>query len=275
MRTVEANSYNFTVDTNTDTTIATGELQNEMASRNSKMQVQAGGESRLETDQGGHLVAAVHNGPAIRENLFAQDSHLNQSQFKVVENAERSLIANKDSPASIYTERTAYMSHPKQNNGARPDAFMINDTITYANGNRQEVHLSFSNMTVNQQENINQELERNINIEDISNPNDELRNSMTSWEYADLMVKTDTELPELKQEFEEHITNENLQNMYEPEQIENTEMISDTSMEWDFNHNDYGNEMEVSENWGAECEQSTDVCSADVGAESSPSCDND
>lgn len=275
MKTVEANGYKFAVDTNTGTTTATGELQNEMASRNSKMQAQAGGELRLETDQGGHLVAAVHNGPAIRENLFAQDSHLNQSQFKVVENAERSLIANKDSLASIYTERTAYMSHPKQNNGARSDAFMINDTITYANGSRQEVHLSFSNMTVNQQENINQELERNINIEDISNPNDELRNSMTSWEYADLMVKTDTELPELKQEFEEHITNENLQNMYEPEQIENIEMISDTSMEWDFNHNDYGNEMEVSENWGAECEQSTDVCSADVGAESSPSCDND
>ena len=47
MRTVEANGYEFTVDTNTGTTTATGEIQNEMASRDSKIQVKAGGELRL------------------------------------------------------------------------------------------------------------------------------------------------------------------------------------------------------------------------------------
>lgn len=127
MRTIEVNGYEFTVDTVTGTTMAAGELQNKAASRDSKMQVQAGEELRLETDQGEHLVAAVHNGPAIKENLFAQDAHLNQSQFKVVENAERRLISNTDYPASIYTERTAYMPHAKQSNGVRPDAFMIMD----------------------------------------------------------------------------------------------------------------------------------------------------
>lgn len=159
MRKIEVNGYEFTENTSTGTTTAAGELQNVVASRDSKMQTQAGGALRLETDQGGHLVAAVHNGPAIKENLFAQDGHLNQSQFKVVENVERRLISNKDSTASIYTEYIAYMSHEKQNNGVRPDAFMINDTITYANRNKQEVHLSFPNMTTARQENINQELE--------------------------------------------------------------------------------------------------------------------
>lgn len=87
---------------------------------------------------------------------------------------------------------------------------------------------------------------------------------MSAIEYADLMVKTDAKLPELKQEFGEHITNEEMQSIYEPKMMENTESMSDYYMEWDFDNSDYGNETDISENWGAELEQSVDVCSADT-----------
>lgn len=279
-RTVEANGYEFTVDSVTGTTIATGEIQNETASRNNKMQVQAGDELRMSTDQGGHLVAASHNGPAIRENLFAQDGHLNQGQFKTIENAERRLVSNTENPVSIYTERTAYMSHPQQEKGVRPDAFMINDTITYADGSKQEVHLSFANMTVEQQENINQELGENVDMENIPNPGDTLRENMSAEEYADLMEKTDTELPGLKEEFEEHITNDNLQSMdvtMEVDAMEATDITNSNSADWDFDSSVYGNEADVSDSWdcGAECDAGVDGSSADAGADSSPGCDND
>lgn len=205
VRTIHESGYTFLIDEN-GTTIAAGRLQDIKAERNARLQAKAGGELRESGDQGGHLVAAQHNGPPISENLFAQDGRLNQGGFKSLENAEHRLISDPQGKAEIYTERTAFVSNVHAENGNRPDSFMVNDNIRYADGSVQDVHLSFSNMTVQEQEDINQVLETSILPEDISNPGDTLREFMSPEEYAQLMEETDTVLPNIRDEFDVQIT---------------------------------------------------------------------
>lgn len=197
---VNENGYTFQVK-ETGTTTVKGEVQNATAKRDGYLQTQAGGTLREATHQGGHLVAAQANGPAIKENIFAQDAKLNQGAYKSVENAEQRLL--KDN-ANIQTERTAYVSAQKNATGSIPDAFLINDRITYADGQTQEVHLSFANLTRTEQEGLNQELNAHADmLDELPNPGDELRNSMSTAEYSNLMEETDAGLSSVRNEFEE------------------------------------------------------------------------
>lgn len=198
-RTINANDYEFSIDTETGTTTVRGNLQSETAARGGKVGVPG----KLSTDHEGHLVAARANGPAIPENLHAQDRQLNQGTYKRVENAEQRLLADN---ATIQTERIAFTTDLQGGRGERPSAFMVNDRITYADGQTQDVHLSFANMTVNEQENINQSLDAHVDMLDVPNPGDTLRDSMSSMEYANLMENTDSEMPGIREEFEEQIS---------------------------------------------------------------------
>lgn len=198
-RTIEANGYRFDVYEN-GTVVAQGEIKDQPAEkRNIKMQREAGGTSRLGTDQGGHLVAARQYGPSIKENLSAQDRHLNQGPYKTVENAEINVIRNVSNPGIIQTERTAYITNITKN-GGRPDAYMINDFITYANNQTQQIHLSFSNLTVQEQEEMEQITDEQ-DFKSYDNPNDILRENMNTEEYTGLMEETDSLLPDIKDEF--------------------------------------------------------------------------
>lgn len=209
------NGYTFSIDTN-GTTIAAGRLQDVKAERNAQLQAKAGGVLRESGDQGGHLVAAQHNGPPISENLFAQDGRLNQGVFKSMENAEHRLISNPQGKAEIYTERTAFVSNVHAANGMRPDAFMIHDNIAYGDGRRgQDIHLSFSNMSVHEQEEINHVLETSFLPEEMPNPGDALREFLSPEEYTQLMEETDTMLPNIRDEFDEQITNDRLEAVME------------------------------------------------------------
>lgn len=70
VRTETLNGYEYTVY-DTGTIVATGQLQDETAVRNSYNQRIAGGEGRQSSDQGGHIVAASHNGSPDRINVTA------------------------------------------------------------------------------------------------------------------------------------------------------------------------------------------------------------
>lgn len=201
MSVTNVNGYTFSVDDTTGSTTAKGDLQGDHSAPRNALSAQAGGSRREAADQGGHLVAAQFNGPSIPQNLFAQDGKLNQSAFKRVENAERTQL--KDG-ASIYTERIAYMSSSKAaDGGCRPEAFMINDTITYKNGETQNIHLSFANLSPKEQEAINAQV-ADLDIPAMPNPGDSLREQMSPSEYAELMESTDKILLDIKGEFQQH-----------------------------------------------------------------------
>ena len=198
-REIISNGYTFTTDENGSVT-AKGQLQNEAADRNGTMQVNAGGSARLATDDGGHLIAARANGPAIEENLSAQDSSLNRSSYKAMENAELRAIQNG---AVIHTERTSFVSNDISEDGSRrPDAYMINDNIHFADGRTQDVHLSFSNLSKNEQSQMN-ELSSGLFDTIESNPEDGLRAQMSTQEYSQLMEETDQYLPSIGDEYSE------------------------------------------------------------------------
>jgi len=61
-------------------------LRNEPGERSQTVQSAAGGISRLQTDEGGHLVAVRFNGPAHEVNHIAQDIKLNRGQWRTLEN---------------------------------------------------------------------------------------------------------------------------------------------------------------------------------------------
>ena len=191
----EHNGYIFSADKN-GTVTALGELKSEKAPRD-HFDAQKNGLLMEAGDQKGHLIPARNGGPAVKENMFSQHRDLNQSTIKKAENAENRLL---DQGSTIRTERIAFVSNQKKDGKARPDAFLINDTVTYKNGKTEKVNLSFANLSRADQQKIHDSLLR-IAGEKAENPADTLRERMSSKEYADLMESTDRELPNLSDEF--------------------------------------------------------------------------
>ena len=192
--TVEANGYTFTTDEVTGTTIVQGELQNKKASRDG-MPRNVGGSLKEAGDHRGHTVAARFNGPTIEANISSQQGNLNLGSYKRMENAEASL--QKDG-ARIQTERIAYSSRKAADGSVRPEAYMVNDTITYKNGETRTVNLSFANLSNKEQD----EMQRIVDGMDLpGTQNDGLRGQLTQQEYNDLMRETEEYLPSIKEEF--------------------------------------------------------------------------
>ena len=198
VQTVESNGYTFEVDAESGTTTARGEVKAEPASREGMNAIHPDGYDSS-TDKG-HLIAAAEGGPAEAFNVHAQDSHLNRSQYKTVENAEVRAVKEGD---SVQTEKTAYVSHK----GSKPDAYMINDTFTSPDGKSQSVHLSFENASPEEQQQWNETAEQYSDIDDYPNP-DPLKDSMSQKEYSSLMEETDAELPSIRDEFDMENTSE-------------------------------------------------------------------
>ena len=100
VQTVERNGYTFEVDSESGTTTARGEVKAEPASRDGMNSIHPDGYNSS-TDKG-HLIAAAEGGPAEVFNVHVQDSHLNRSQYKTVENAE---IRAAKEEYSVQTEK--------------------------------------------------------------------------------------------------------------------------------------------------------------------------
>ncbi|MDO5407812.1 MAG: DNA/RNA non-specific endonuclease [Eubacteriales bacterium] len=156
----------------------------------------------LDTDERGHIQASSLSGSNNRDNIVPQSAELNHQGYNSMEQAERAAL--KDG-SIVNTEKTAYVSNQP---GNRPDAFIVNDTVTYNDGRVQDIHLSFSNLTNAEQEGMNAESSSKASdlFDAAPNPGDSLRNSMTANEYAELMEETDAALPNIGDMYEEHIS---------------------------------------------------------------------
>lgn len=152
-------------------------------------------------DQRGHLIAAREGGPNKGYNMTAQNGNLNQGQYKTVENAEVSLARQG---YDVNTSKTAFVSNQE---GGRPDAYMINDTITSPDGKAQSVNLSFQNESKSEQAAQNQMLENEVDIDDSLNCNPS-RDTMNAKEYSALMEETNSSLPSLRDSFDMNNTTE-------------------------------------------------------------------
>lgn len=183
------NGYTFTVD-NSGTITGEGYVPAqgvECGSRVTPKGMQPG-------DHRGHVISAQEGGPNKSYNMTAQDGKLNQGAYKTVENTEATLVKQGH---VVHTSKTAYVSTQQ---GGRPDVYMINDTITSPDGKTQNVHLSFQNMSPEEQAEQNQILLENDFSDNYPNP-DPLRESMTPEEYSSMMKETEQNLPSVKDEF--------------------------------------------------------------------------
>lgn len=190
------NGYTFTVSDN-GTITAEGTVPTEGV--NCKGRVTPDGMTN--GDHRGHVIAAQEGGPNKGYNMTAQNGNLNQGQYKTVENAEASLAKQG---CDVHTSKTAFVSNQE---GGRPDAYMINDTINSPDGKTKSVNLSFRNESKAEQEAQNQFLENEVDIDNWLNVNP-LRDSMNVKEYSALMEKTDSALPSLRDNFDMQNTTE-------------------------------------------------------------------
>ena len=136
----------------------------------------------LSTDDRGHIQASSLGGSNKSDNVVPQSSDLNRrgGSYYSMEEGERAALKNG---AAIQSEKIAYVNGQP---GNRPEALMINDSITYSDGQTQTVHLSFANMTNAEQEALNAEsiAQASDMMDAYPNPGDELRASMSPEEYA-------------------------------------------------------------------------------------------
>lgn len=190
------NGYTFTVSDN-GTITAEGKVPTEGVSCKGRVTpdfMQTG-------DHRGHVIAAQEGGPNKSYNMTAQNGNLNQSQYKTVENTEAALAKQG---YNVNVSKTAFVSNQE---GGRPDAYMINDTITSPDGKTQSVNFSFQNESKVEQEAQNQFLENEIDIDNSLNV-DPLRDSMSAEEYSSLMEETNSSSPSLKENFDMQNTTE-------------------------------------------------------------------
>ncbi|WP_233532395.1 DNA/RNA non-specific endonuclease [Paenibacillus alkalitolerans] len=78
--------YRYTTDSNGRIASAEANLQLGKADRNKYAQRKVGGEDRLSSDDGGHLVASIFKGSGEIDNMVPMDATLNRSEYKVLEN---------------------------------------------------------------------------------------------------------------------------------------------------------------------------------------------
>ena len=83
----EVNNYSYETDSKGRIKSCEGALKLEDAPRNVDHQVKAGGKDRLETDDGGHLIATRFDGSGKIDNIVPMDSNLNRGEYKKMENS--------------------------------------------------------------------------------------------------------------------------------------------------------------------------------------------
>lgn len=106
--------------------------------RNPAAQLQAGGDSREGTDDGGHLIATQFGGSPGLDNLVAENSFINRSQYKQLENAwARDLAAGNRVIVNIEPYYGGDTERPTHITGSytviRPDGKSFSDSFSLTN----------------------------------------------------------------------------------------------------------------------------------------------
>ncbi len=82
----ESKGYYYQTDELGRIKAAQGELRLEDGVRNKGDQLKAGGDDRLPSDHGGHLIARIFGGSGELDNLVAMDAIVNNSRYRKIEN---------------------------------------------------------------------------------------------------------------------------------------------------------------------------------------------
>lgn len=131
------------------------------------------------------------------DNVAPMHSDLNRSggAYYSMEQGERTALQNG---AAIVSTKTAIVN---ANPGDKPEVFMVSDNVTYADGQTESVHHSFTNASYTEQQAWNDQSAALPGTFDAPNPGDALSCSMNSSEYAELMENTDAELPGIAEDY--------------------------------------------------------------------------
>lgn len=124
----EANEYRYKTDRYGRIQSCEGTLRLEQGKTNPAHQTRAGGEDRLETDDGGHLIARRFGGSEKVDNIVPMDSHLNRGDYKKMENEWASEVA--DGNTVDVKIRCEYKGDSR-----RPEGFTAMYTVSDENGN--------------------------------------------------------------------------------------------------------------------------------------------
>ena len=119
----EAREYDYETDRFGRIVHCEGTLRLEEGKVNPVHQRNAGGESRLDTDDGGHLIARRFGGSERIDNLVPMDYHLNRGEYKHMENEWAEALAEGYSvEVKIKCNYT--------NDSFRPDSFSVYYRVT-------------------------------------------------------------------------------------------------------------------------------------------------
>lgn len=137
--------YEYIQDEYGRTVSAKGNLEFGEAERNSSAQLEAGGEFRRETDEGGHLIGHRFGGSGNAENLVAENRTLNRSGFKVLENEWAQELEKGN---EVYVDiRPEY-----QDETERPYSIYGEYFVLDTDGNQTRDYFSFTNENLESEE---------------------------------------------------------------------------------------------------------------------------
>ena len=123
----ESNHYNYETDRYGRIKRCEGTLRLEEGKRNSAHQLKAGGEYRMENDEGGHLIAKRFGGSEKIDNIVAMDEHVNRVEYRKIEND----WANKLKKGNTVDVKILCKY---ENESTRPTEFIVKYKVTDQNG---------------------------------------------------------------------------------------------------------------------------------------------
>lgn len=141
----EESPYIYELDDKGRTVHATGDLHFGSGERVQSSQRNAGGEDRMEMDDGGHLIGARFDGLSDPENLVPMDRYVNRGIFKSQEN-EWARELEKGNKVNVDIE--PFYS----DEGERPTALMAKYVITDKDGNERMDYFSTTNIDLRDEE---------------------------------------------------------------------------------------------------------------------------
>lgn len=119
----DANGYSYETDKLGRITRCEGILRLEDGKRNTAHQIRAGGEYRLENDEGGHLIGRRFGGSEKVDNLVPMDSHVNGVEYKKLED-DWAAELNKGSTVDVKIQCRYF------GDSTRPTDFIVKYKIT-------------------------------------------------------------------------------------------------------------------------------------------------
>lgn len=149
------------------------------------------GENEIGSYDRGHVNASSLGGANTIDNITPQHSDLNRTggAYYAMEQGERAAIQNG---AAIESTKIAIVNSQP---GDRPEGFMVSDHVSYTDGHMEAIHHSFTNASYAEQQAWNDQSVTLPGTFDAPNPGEVLSGSMS--EYAELMDRTDAELPDI------------------------------------------------------------------------------